>query len=33
MHGIGKMTQMDIFYYGINYNSEGTMDSASGGAF
>ena len=33
MHGIEKMTQMDIFYHAINYTSKGTMDAASGGAF
>ena len=33
MHGIEQMTQMDIFYYAMNYTSKGTMDAASGGAF
>ena len=33
MHGIEKMTQMDIFYHAMNYTSKGTMDEASGGAF
>ena len=33
MHGIEKMTQMDIFYHVMNYTSKGTVDAASGGAF
>ena len=32
MHGIEKMTQMDIFYHAMNYTSKGTVD-ASRGAF
>ena len=27
------MTQMDIFYHAMNYNSKGTVVAASGGAF
>ena len=33
MHGIEKMTRMDIFYHAKNYTSKGTMDVAFGGAF
>ena len=33
MHGIEKMTQMDIFYHAMNYTSKGTVDTASRGAF
>ena len=33
MHGIKKMTQMDIFYHAMNYTSKGTVDVASKGAF
>ena len=33
MHGIEKITQMDIFYHAMNYTSKGTMDATSGGAF
>ena len=33
MHGIEKMTQMNIFYHAINYTLKGTVDAASGGAF
>ena len=33
MHSIEQMTQMDIFYYAMNYTSKETMDAASGGAF
>ena len=33
MHGIEKMTQMDIFYDAMNYTSKGIVDAASGGAF
>ena len=33
MHGIEKMTQMDIFYNAMNYTSKETVDTTSGGAF
>ena len=33
MHGIEKMTQMDIFDHAMNYTSKGTVDAASEGAF
>ena len=33
MHGIEQMTQNDIFYHAMNYSSNGTVDTASGGAF
>ena len=33
MHGIEKVTQMDIFYHAMNYTSKGTVDVASKGAF
>ena len=33
MHGIEKITQMNIFYHAMNYNSKGTVDVASRGAF
>ena len=33
MHGIEKMTQMDLFYHAMNYSSKGIVDAASGGAF
>ena len=33
MHGIEKITQMDIFYHVMNYTSKGTIDVASGGVF
>ena len=33
MHGIEKMTQMDIFYHAMNYTLRGTVDAASRGAF
>ena len=33
MHGIEKMTKMDIFYHAMNYTSKGTVDAASRGAF
>ena len=33
MHGIEKMTQMDIFYHAMNYTSKETVDVVSGGAF
>ena len=33
MHGIEKMTRMNIFYHAMNYTSKGTVDAASGGAF
>ena len=33
MHGIEQMTQMDIFYHGMNNSSKGTVDAASGAAF
>ena len=33
MHGIEQMSQMDIFYYAINYTSKGIMDAAYCGAF
>ena len=33
MHGIDLKTQMDIFYYSMNYTSKGIIDAACGGAF
>ena len=33
MHGIEKMTQINIFYHAMNYTSKGTIDSTFGGAF
>ena len=33
MHGIEKITQMDIFYHAMNYTSKGIVDVAFGGAF
>ena len=33
MHGIEKMTQMDIFYHDMNYTSKGIIDTACYGAF
>ena len=33
MHGIEKMTQMDIFYHAMNYTLKGIVDAAFGGAF
>ena len=33
MHGIEKMTQMDIFYHAMNYTSNGIVDAAFRGAF
>ena len=33
MHGIEKMTQMDIFYHAMNYTLKGTVDATSRGAF
>ena len=33
MHGIEKITQMDIFYHAMNYTLKGTLDVTSGGAF
>ena len=33
MHGIEKMTQMDIFYHTMNYTSKGIIDAACFGAF
>ena len=32
MHGIEKITQMDIFYHAMNYTSKGTVDASSRGA-
>ena len=33
MHGIEKITQMDIFYHAMNYSSKGIIDSDCCGAF
>ena len=33
MHGIDLTTQMDIFYYAMNYTSKGIIDAACCGAF
>ena len=33
MHGIDQITQMDIFYHGMNYSSKGIIDAACCGAF
>ena len=33
MHGIEKMTHMDIFYHAMNYILKGTIDTASRDAF
>ena len=33
MHGIYQITQMDIFYYAMNYSSKGIIDVACCGAF
>ena len=33
MHGIDQITQMDIFYYAMNYYSKGIIDAACCGAF
>ena len=33
MHGIDQITQMDIFYYAMNYTSKGIIDAAYCGAF
>ena len=33
MHGIKKMTQMDIFYHAMNYTSKGIIDAACCGVF
>ena len=33
MHGIDLETQIDIFYYSMNYTSKGIIDAACGGAF
>ena len=33
MHGIDLITQMDIFYYSMNYTSKGIIDVACCGAF
>ena len=33
MHGIEKMTQMDIFYHAMNYTSKGIIDATYCGAF
>ena len=33
MHGIDLTTQMDIFYYAMNYTSKGIIDAAFCGAF
>ena len=33
MHGIKKITHMDIFYHAMNYTSKETTDAASNGAF
>ena len=33
MHGIDKITQMDIFYHAMNYSSKGVIDAACCGAF
>ena len=33
MHGIDLITQMDIFYHSMNYNSKGIIDAACCGAF
>ena len=33
MHGIEKMTQMDIFYHSMNFTSKGTVDADFVGAF
>ena len=33
MHGIEKMTQMNIFYHAMNYTSKGIIDAAYYGAF
>ena len=32
MHGIEKMTQMDIFYHTMNYTSKGIIDASFCGA-
>ena len=33
MHGIEKITHLDIFYHAMTYTSKGTIDATSGGAF
>ena len=33
MHGIDLTTQMDIFYYAMNYTSNGIIDATCCGAF
>ena len=33
MHGIDKITQMDIFYHAMNYTSKGIINAACCGAF
>ena len=33
MHGIDLTTQMDIFYYSMNYSSNGIIDATNCGAF
>ena len=33
MHGIEKITQMDIFYHAMNYSSKGIIDPSCCGAF
>ena len=33
MHGIDLTTQMDIFYYAMNYASKGIVDASCCGAF
>ena len=33
MHGIEKMTQMDIFYHSMNYTSKGIIDATCYGVF
>ena len=33
MHDIEQITQMDIFYHSMNYNSKGIIDVACCGAF
>ena len=33
MHGIEKMTHMDIFHHAMNYTSKGTVNSTFRGAF
>ena len=33
MHGIEKMTHMDILYHAMNYTSKRTADAAFEGAF